>query len=50
MEKIKDIILEKYKIVYSCGCEHEIQVPKNRMHEPTGVEKKCAEHKEKSHE
>jgi len=34
----------KYNIDYSCGCIHEIE-EKNGVHNPTGKQTLCEEHK-----
>ena len=38
--------LEKYNVIYSCGCAHEIK-EENGLHKPTGKNSYCKEHKKK---
>ena len=38
---------EKYNIIYTCGCIHEIEQKANGMHEPTGNNTECELHKKK---
>jgi hypothetical protein len=44
IEKIE--MVEKHNIEYSCGCVHEIALPRGGgWWQPTGNNKKCSKHK-----
>ena len=43
--EFKEEILEQYNVKYSCGCVHEMEVPKNNSHRPTGNGVECDRHK-----